>query len=144
MTYACFTNLPLSVSDAQWSFLCVNIFCCCGARFMWAQNAQWSFFVCKYFAVVVQGLCGPRKNTLCEFFCVAVDCLSCTASAWCRQMLSGVFWCVNILLLCVQGLCGPRMLSGVFLCNYFAVVYASLLSLLMLDVTFVCALKVAV
>jgi len=30
------------------------------------------FFVCKYFAVVVQGLCGPRKNTLCEFFCVAV------------------------------------------------------------------------
>ena len=30
-----------------------------------------------------------------------------------------------------------------FLCNYFAVVYASLLSLLMLNVTFVCALKVA-
>ena len=24
----------------------------------------------------------------------------------------------------VQGLCGPRMLSGVFLCNYFAVVCA--------------------
>ena len=49
-------------------------------------------FLCVIILLLcVQGLRGPRKHTLCEFFCVAVDCLSCTASAWCRQMLSGVF-----------------------------------------------------
>ena len=51
----------------------------------------------------VQGLRGPRKHTLCEFFCVAIV-LHLPGVGRC----SVEFFCVIILLLCVQGLCGPR------------------------------------
>jgi len=66
------------------------------------QECSVEFFCVNILLLCVQGLCGPRKHTLCEFLCVAVDYLSCTASAWCRQMLSGVFLCEYFAVVCAR------------------------------------------